>query len=391
MGDFDLNVPDSIKFETPSDQPKVEKNKETDNPVVSLPEQTESIQNVSSTESTAPYTVTDATVPILIRPQVMTIDDASLSNQVAEKDREIATKILDNWIRDLRIQADLLHRKLTSPEYLAEQDALKNSQVLHTGLANGLTDYISAARGHSDYNVAATAASLIVGVTMIGQPITAQSIPHITSMEATSFEKMMEHSIAMVSNDFRAELGLIGGLFTARLTYQSTIDTTGGGVKAKGEAEKDLEFAKAYARNTLEVTQGQEIGHFVRGMISARMPHASEAVKAAKYQELLSTTKILLLASSMAMVYKLETGKITAQEFRGLLNGEIDLPEGDVRLPLAQSMRSELENLPADARNRLLQALDYFMNSDPKVELLVKPAKVFSSVLQNIPNSNVRG
>jgi hypothetical protein len=272
-------------------------------------------------------------------------------------------------------------------------------------LASAAENYVNRVNsGNSDAieRLPFMAASIVIGATFIGEAFSAADFSRVTAIDATSFEKMTEQAAAAINPAIQADVSLIAALFMTQLINQTTLDNIAGGNKTQGD--RNLKFAKKYIDNVLDLVAGkkvvvdgveirmggnQELDRWLRAMVINKIP-GSDAMKEARKDELVAVVKIVLLASALAIYYKIETGKITGKEFGDMVSQELTFPEGDPRIELIGYMRQYLAKLPVGESGKLMEALSDYMDQDPDVEGMLKPDRVFAGLEESYQPNNDR-
>jgi len=127
--------------------------------------------------------------------------------------------------------------------------------------------------------------------------------------------------------------------------------------KPGGGTTEELGFfsAKAYALTLASFVTGQEFDN----LLTSRLDQAVAAglIDQAQADKLRITIKTALLLTAMATLYNAETGGLTAQELRGIIDGTIELEEGNFLGVLAKLVNEQLNQLPPEEREALLNEL----------------------------------
>lgn len=232
-----------------------------------------------------------------------------------------------------------------SPAQRAEQTDLDNSLKAVSGTNNAVK-----ALDTSGLAVYLNPATIAVGATFTGEIFGASQVPNVIEPTVQQFNTMVQQVATTLPTDVNvAALGLIGGLFTTQLQFFTWANLDAEGAGAKGALVKGSDFAKKMARNTLSLVNDPGF--------SAKLEKAFGNDGAAIY-------KMLMLSRAMARVYKKEIGdwKVSAQEFKDMLNGKMKLPEGDVRKDLAAAI-AQLQ-LPPEVKNTIANNLGAYFEQN---------------------------
>lgn len=359
-----------------------------------------------------------------------------LAMSVEEKNHQIISTMLDGWLENIRQLAKEYEDKINSPlyqdwiktqspdyhaaiqrstseetkvavmstpEYQAwvlsqmnpaliqvPQTAFNRNESLAVGVVNGLDNYV---KNTSTVNVDTAltsgfvAASTIIGVGVLASPVTEsinQNLPTINPIQ-----DQWAYISPLVPSNMAAELGLIGALFATGAMFRATADNI---AQAAGTGEKpvQMDYAKQYAEKLLAIVNSNGFKTFVDGTLLAKMQGA-EGLTDARKAELLAIVNLVLLSSALALINKIEVKHNTSQEFLSSIRGDpsqgdIIFKEGDVRTKLIAEMRKNL-GLIADnnERNRILDALGEYMDTDPSEKTLTEPHSVFEGLLSTTP------
>lgn len=327
----------------------------------------------------------------------------SLRNDVEAEDRAIR----QGWAEknaSIKSQQDLVIDTMHSADYqtwvasLATVEKLKEVYLeqLHTKrveLSNGIDNYVDRIRSGKDgSHLSFMAGVFLIGATAFVGAVTPPIKAEIVCQAPVGLPgQCFDHFIAFTPKDMRAELGLIGAMFMTGMIYYTTAETIARGRK-KGPL-KNLAFARNFAKNVIQYINSQELNLLVRNMrwdaISKKRNKKGteqkiDPRKEQQKERLITVLKIGMLSNALALYYKTETGKITSEEFAAMLSGNIVLKPGGVDAAMVNLLRIFLKLLPEELRNRLMEGLLSYMDSDPKIEFMLDPQKLFSSIMKEL-------
>lgn len=339
---------------------------------VNFPPQTPLVQPSSSTDSTAPSGQTTVSPsqhphkPYLSPPQEITpsdtIDPTEILNAQRKRMHDIALGMLQAWLDSLRVMADEEQHRLHSSAYL---DRMERNSPLYLDrlaersrieLAQGLENYIQNVRNNDNDAIAIlpiVMSTAMIAMTAVG-PAMAVDVVHVSGSVGQVIENM---GTVVISQDMRAELGLIGTLMISGILYQTTVETIGD----PPDASKDLKYAKDYARNVVKMIKSNQLDLFF-GKKNGNI------------------AKLIMLATALALINKLEVAKNTDIEFAGMLTGEIVFKPGDIRGEIVALIHQVLDLMPDHS---LVDAVLAYIDSDPDVESLLDPSHAFENILKN--------
>lgn len=348
------------------------------------------------------------------------ISSMSFIFSVESEMHEICIGMLDKWNESLHEQAERRQAELNSPAYqawletncpayikdseddiaairastefqvyvqtLPPQDrerelGLSRAYSLISGVSNGLNGYLE--RVHNGDDAAAQAvpfvtASFLIAAGFVGSFMAIAEGPTAGSLGVSPIQEAWSHVANLIPSDMRAELGLIGALFAAGTIYHATIQTIGEG--EGGGKPRDVNFAKNYAEQTMKLVMGEEFRNFVMAMLINKTENG-KPLDEAQQMKYLATLRAVLLSAALALVYKVEAGeagRITGQEFADMLKGKIPIPEGDIKGTLVTMIMAQLQFIPEKERVSVIAALIEYMDSNPDVDDLLDPDKVFN-------------
>lgn len=401
--------------QTPPDS--VAPSSSTSSSTVAPASETSSIEPSSSqSQQHAP----DSAMPILDEPSA--VDFEALHRLSMQK---IANEMLDKWLdsieeqgrrvrEELRSAQYLAWLKLHSPDYFAEVER-KADRISGESAAMSSPDYLAwvATLGPSDRDyqrqyedrvglqvetiqsvgnfvgrvrdgeismssaVPLAAASFVLGITSTGEMLTTAELGQAADMNASTYKEMWNHvgnNLPEIRPDI---LGLLGAMMMVQFTAQATVNTIADPAGDAG-GKPNKKFAEEYAKTVIQMVTGKDLDNAGGAMLSGKADNPSAGV---------TVLKISFLATALALLYKNEAGKITGDEFAGMLSGEIPLEKGDLKATLAGLIRSSLGQLPGDMRLTLVNNLLAYMDTNPKVEQkMAEASKMYSGLMRGMSN-----
>ncbi len=311
---------------------------------------------------------------------------------------EIASQILDAWIEALSEQTDKIREYLSSPAFLAglqklspeaqnlEQQRLQIEEKLKTGLAEGTRKYQEGEAEASPAQAAFLGASLIAGVAFAGSIAT--NIVQGTNVvpagaESTFGVEQAAWSHIAVEPAVSPTLGFIGAVFSAgAINYAGAITAKGA---LEGKPHTPNQVVKQYVAKIVELVTGNTLDLMIMGAIGA------EKLSEERKQELVGTLKVTLLTTALVALYKQKTGWITGEEYRAMIEGKMAFDEGSLESSIIRSIQSILGTLSPNEREKVLNGLTGYADSNPDMEDLLAASNSFKSVLARPPPQDQKG
>lgn len=334
----------------------------------------------------------------------MSLTPSQIAELERQKEAALAASLLDlddfeNWLESLpteeRLQVELDTSRLAL--WVSSDAILKGYALDASASAISLAAAASAGIPSPDFHdipPPILAAAIIISGKSAGNTI----ITADTSGSDSAGVTPVEDNINILMNaiptpqEMRTELAYLCGLFAHAVQYMTAAET----LPKSGEDVQnkliDKEFAERYAKILLATVNGSDF--LAAAMVTfSRMTENHLPLTKARQLELIAMLKITLLAMALALAYRTEVGgnasTMTAQEFAALLNGTMDLPEGDIKKEVAAAIRSLMDE-ENDAgkpvitpRNKklLFNAILEYLESNPNVEELCNPVRVCIKLL----------
>lgn len=289
--------------------------------------------------------------------------------QLAKQQHEVIMSMLESWSKNIQEQAEMSEKaeerrslermanmyQLNKKEIQKEQDA--TFPIFTMGLM--LTGVMG-----MQHVMMPTIDAASIGINPIADMSAAAMLPKL--------------------GDMRAELGLIGAIYAAGIQYftvaQLATESTN-----KSTSPKPGDFAKGFAENVISLLGNAEFNHYLLAIVT-QTTQKNEKLTPEKQQELVSTVKLVLLSSALAMLYKVEAGKMTSIEFAAMVKGEITFEKGSLQHTLVGLIRNMLDNMSPKMRELVTLSLLEYFDKDPAIENLANPAKVFGGMYETLPS-----
>lgn len=163
-------------------------------------------------------------------------------------------------------------------------------------------------------------------------------------------------------------------------------------LKFEPKANLEQEFALQFLKQNILLAKSGDFSEFLK-VIAQTIPKAAQA--GTKHQELLLfTAKMMLLLSSLALFYKIETGGLTGAELKGMVTGEMKLPPGDPRLEAVGLINELLKSvkLPDKEVSVMMEAFYQYFDGDPNYADLLDPLETMKILNQDlsVPKSTMQ-
>jgi hypothetical protein len=369
------------------------------------------------------------------------ITPTDIYKMYAEKSSQIMDDMLEGWLANIELLKERVAEELRSPRYLAflesiapstlakkeaqapsaldiavrqsteyqawlssltsaerveelrRGDALQQAMNLTVGLTSGINEQ----RQRIDNNdpsigvsLPAMSASFFVGITFVGGSMAvemARSVADAAQSLSASFTPMVTQIAA--TYDFRAELGLLGAVLA--LMTQVTLFGDVGQTTNKSTDQKtiDLQAARSFAKNVIQAVTSNEMTAFIMGLLVNKM-EGSQIMTDERKDQIVHMIKAVLLAMALSLLYRVEvgfhkpeTGWMTKEEFKGLLDGTIKVDTNDIKATLIALFQNELSFLSDKESHKLIDAFGDFLNTQPDLSVLQDPNKVFAGLFKS--------
>lgn len=161
------------------------------------------------------------------------------------------------------------------------------------------------------------------------------------------------------------------------LTYFTAWETGKESVN-KTEKQVDLKMAENFAREVIKLATNDAL---LKELFSTAGEQNS--------QLLYTFGKLILSSVALSLIYIVEAGKITPEEFVGMLKGEIPVEKGSLKATLILLIKSQLQNLTPEDRAVILEDLFEYIENSPNPNEMLIPAKVFQRIKLRTGSSEI--
>jgi hypothetical protein len=249
---------------------------------------------------------------------------------------------------------------------------------IDAGMTAGLSDYMSKVKADPAFgqDLPFLTAAVAVGGALRTENA---SVPDTLSTSQVLIKPVTDMNDQIAINTMpnnAAQLGYLGGLFANGAAYFAFGQTLVKGVE--GAKEIDFEFAKNYAQKILSVINGSQFNTIAMAFFISSADKG-EGVGEERVQQLVKQLKVVLLSTSLALLYKTESGfkggggGITGLEFNAMVNGNDALLDSPLKQQLAAQIRTLRQQLPKADGDSLIGSItnyvDLAKNSDDLVDV----------------------
>lgn len=345
---------------------------------------------------------------------------ATITAQFETDYNKIILDMLDKWIASIQADEDRVEEELRSPRYQAYIDQLtaihrndlnslppqeREQQILtspaylswiaslsasqkaeyqitpqfqqQVGAIVGLSDFEGRVADHEPDAVAALsfmATAVVLMTTFAGQPVKASDEGSVTGPSQTLFD-IQNNALSALHID-QTTLLTINLMLPLAAIYRPTMDVID---LANDPEQVSLAAAKSYAGTVLNMVSGTAIDNWAKATLVGQTDN--------EVSRQIAVTKIVMLATPLALLYKLESGgAMTSQEFQDLINNKIELPEGDMRRKLVEEINKNLAALSSSDQSTLLSVLGSDLeNTD--LQSLIQPNLTLASVYADLTSA----
>jgi len=342
---------------------------------------------------------------------------------VAASYQKIINNVLDAWVENVQQQADRQREELHSTEYLnkekAKEDYLKaegapavvgppqyqawlntlsSSQAeaeiqgkssieevrgVATALGSTVSNYIDQLSTSSNpkgdlQNLALLTAGLI---------LTASNVSNSAHTAINPVQDTFNQSVLVFPATQQGNAALMINLFAIPMIYHTETDTL---VKAagKGEKPKSLDFARQFAADIVGLVTDNVLFNAMLKAIFTNKGEEAGSLHENRLSAFATKLKILLLSLALALLYKVETGKITDLEMAGLIKPKTstspeEVPEDplqNIKATLSAGINAQLGLLTQSVSTSFLERLLAYMNTNPSLEQLLDPGQAVENM-----------
>ncbi len=319
------------------------------------------------------------------------IDGFSAVMNLSNKYHEICMEILDSWSASIKKVDEEAKQAEKSPANRAKIEVERSRRL---GLVESVKSYADQLKlDKNDSMLGSVTSALVITGAFIGAA--AGAVVDVASTTLVGVTPQINFAVdfttrglSAIGDDFRAQLGLIGAWAMGTLINNSTLETVAG----KGDKPiNEKMLAEKYASKILKLLNSDQLNNFIMAMLINKTEKGQPLSENRKIQ-LSSALKTILLASALAAIYKSLTGRITAQEFLGLISRDPAdpnkmKPQDGLEAQLVASIHVQLDAMDPVDRAKLLDALATYMDTDRQLTAFFDVGKVFDSINETLTAS----
>ncbi len=254
-----------------------------------------------------------------------------------------------------------------------------NNYVMNAALLEGTNNYLDRAKSGEATAIPFVMASLAIAATFMADYV---------SMIGGAVETAAQGSVSAVLQGVNqvgapileqnlAFLGFLGGMFAVGTMYKTGDQVALNAGKAPKE-EVDKQFAREYGKNIIALIEDDDFNGFVN---SALIVHVKDGhtMPADQRAELQDAIKLVLLSVALAAIYKAEHGKITQEEFYGMLSDERMTKDDPIKIQLKGLIAAYVAKLTT-LKSSMVDSILEYLESDPELEEMFDVTKVFAGI-----------
>lgn len=346
----------------------------------------------------------------------------SLLTIYQQASNEIINDMLDAWAKNLRIIEDEKKKWVESPQYQILLDTTRfgdlspqtiagvqsmaggavnaaNGAPTMISLVDRLQEVISRSRqpadGASTTSISAAptpadnqmivfpmvAAMMIMGGGLVlGSTEMSMSLTGLSSSPVSGTVEIISHLQPVIPSALVPDVMMMVNLMVMPIIYYSAIEGAISNIKEKQPAV-NLKTAENFAQDIRKLVNDPVR---IQSMIVTHL-HESTSLPAERREELVAMIKLILTMTALSLIYIVEAGKITPEEMLGMLNGEIPIPDDNIKYKLIEMIRVQLQSFLPGEKAKILESFFEYLDGKPNLENMLDPGKVLHEVLQTSP------
>lgn len=272
--------------------------------------------------------------------------------------QQLIISILDQWIE--------ANAKLAEQ---AKEDAKKLDIKLQEISAQIIRDYIRKAE-NSQAPMTQPAITMLLGALTIDASLL--SLVYSVSPALTA-----SATTAVVPIAIQPELAVLAtGFFTTALAWAAPLAIE---LLKATPSEPEMQFAQDTAKAFALATAHLILSDSYTEMLTSRLQEAVASGSLSQDQAIrcASSFNISMLLAAAALLYKSQTGGVTAAELKGVMDGSVTLSQDNFLLVIAKLVKEQLDALPKADRDPLLNELLKAYDENPSLEAIQDPIRIF--------------
>lgn len=273
------------------------------------------------------------------------------------------------------------------------QNQIDNAIQLWTGVIEGTSHFVSNYRDESIKDVAFMAASYVITAAFIGDYM---NIVDVASNHLVGVNPIQDATVSvlpLVPEMVQQQATLVVNFFAMGLISFANAEAIGVSLKG-GQPAATRDAVLAFAKSVVDKVKGDEVNYFLMAILVNQIEKGE--VTPEQLKEVTKMVKAAMIAVALAALYKFETGAISGQEFKDLLEGKLAPRSEEEKelVNLLQGLYGE-EGLEGNgsqvAWKGVLESLIAFILSKPSVEDLIHPTNVWAKLGEHLYNPEQRG
>jgi hypothetical protein len=291
------------------------------------------------------------------------VDPDVVSQGFRLAEQQIVLSILDKWVEAIAQQAETQRIEM-------KQLDIQHQQILSQILRNYIENTQEKQEAMAQPTVSILISAMAFGPMLV--PVVHTLLPGLAGVAGVT-----SAVIGSVPPVLQAELtAIVSGVIATVSAWATPIAMALTG-KPGGGTASELNFfsAKAYALTLSSFVTGQEFDNLLTNRLDQAV--ATGLIDQHQADRLRISIKTALLLTAMAVLYNAETGGLSAQELRGIIEGTVELEEGNFLKVLAKLVNEQLDQLPPEEREAFLNELLGPYDKDVSLSEFTDPIATF--------------
>ncbi len=305
-------------------------------------------------------------------------------------------KIWENYLTFLHEQGQKMEREITSPDHLARVQAtspLSTKRVIDDSkvLISAMRDYVDNHKGDADA-APFMAVALVIAAGFIGAYMSVVDVASTSMMTVKPIIDAAAVTMQVLPSQFVDPSLMVINLFATATLYTATLGMVGQS-QSTGDKPKNIDFARNYADEIMTKVKGNEINRFMYALLVHTLENG-QPISNQRADQIVTYSKLMMLSVALTLFYKVETGGLTGEEFAGILKNN-PYKEGTPEHELIVRINGFLGQIGTFASKeesaRVLEFIVGYADSNHSIDDMLKPEKVYSSMLETTNDREIRG
>jgi hypothetical protein len=253
---------------------------------------------------------------------------------------------------------------------------------INDGISGSLGDYLTKIKTSDDVRLTQDLPFITAAVVTTGVTTTIPDTVTTSQILVQPIKDATDRILAQYTPNHASELGYLGAIMMSG----SSLFALGQTLPKLGvpENEFNFEFAKNYAQKVLTAVNGSEFNTIAMALLTNHI-EGSEGMGEERVQSLVTTVKVVLLSTALALLYKTESefkgqgGGIKGPEFASLVDGNDKLADSQLKKDLVAEIRLARTGL-GDNGDSLIAYLTNYVDEASSSKDLVN----FGGILRSI-------